>query len=209
MRPVAKSTKRMNSLEITFRWIDVQSATGYNYRYPDAVSPHMKQNYCRPAIYKWNVWRPVQGFSGVYVGETDNLARRIHHCLAPGKSQVTNLRLKAYFDEALKREERVELQTLDFEPFRINNVEFSVNLLGHTHVRQFFENFILVKLQSNSVGELPEILNRVLTKDKERSKKRENSAVSALNKLGVTNARAQQFIEEVRLKKAVASGQGS
>src|SRR5689334_11760457 len=126
----------MNSLEIKYRWIDVQSKIGYNYQYPNALSAHMRQLYSRPSIYKWNVWQPIHGFSAVYVGETDNLARRIQQCLAPGKSQRTNLRLKACFDEALKKNDRVELQILDFEPFQINDMKFSMELLGHTHVRQ-------------------------------------------------------------------------
>lgn len=198
----------MDSLQIKYRWIDVQSAEGYNYRYPDALSAHMREKYCRPSIYKWYAWLPTRGFSAVYVGETDNLARRIRQCLVPGKSQITNLRLKAYFDEALKKGERVELQILDFEPFQINNLKFSMDLLGYTHVRQLLENFIVGTLQNDNEGELPIILNRVLTKDRERREKKIDLAVSALNKLGLTPAQSMQLIERVKIKKAAANSPG-
>jgi len=46
----------MNFLEIEYQWIDVQSTVGYNYRYPDALSAHMRQNYCRPSIVKAISW---------------------------------------------------------------------------------------------------------------------------------------------------------
>jgi hypothetical protein len=199
----------MNSLMIKYRWIDVQSAVGYNYRYPDALSAHMRRNYCRPSIYKWYAWLPTRGFSAIYVGETDNLVRRVRHCLAPGKSQVTNLRLKAYFDEALKKGERVELQILDFEPFQINNLKFSMDRLGHTHVRQLLENFIVGTLQNDNEGELPIILNRVLTKDRERQKKQIDLAMSALSKLGLTPDQTKQLIDAVKTKKAAANSPGS
>lgn len=198
----------MNSLEIKYGWIDVQSAVGYNYRYPDTLSAHMKQNYRRPSVYRWYAWLPTRGFSAIYVGETDNLARRIQQCLAPGKSQATNLRLKAYFDESLKNGERVELQILDFEPFQINNLKFSMDLLGHTHVRQLLENFIVGTLHSDREGELPIILNRMLTNDRERRKKQIDLAMSALSRLGLTPAQTLQFVEAVKIKKAAASGPG-
>jgi len=79
----------------------------------------MKEQYCRPAVYRWMVWTPGFGIHAYYVGETDDLARRVQQCVHPGKQQMTNLRLKAYFDEAVNQKQRVELQTLAFEPFQV------------------------------------------------------------------------------------------
>ncbi len=67
----------MNILEIVHRWADVQSSQGYNYIFPIPVSPHMKKEYCRPAVYRWMVWTPGSRIHAYYVGETENLARRI------------------------------------------------------------------------------------------------------------------------------------
>lgn len=195
---------KMNFLEINYRWADVQSSAGYNYRYPSVLSPNMKEHYCRPRVYRWMVWTPMLALNALYVGETDNLARRIQHCLSPGNRQATNLRLKAYFDEALKREERVELQTLEFEPFQINKVNFSMDLLGHTHVRRTLENLVLVWLHTDASSGSPLILNRVLTQDMERSQKRVASALVHLKRLGLTDEQTKRAVETLIITKTQA-----
>src|SRR6266481_5988166 len=149
----------LNFLEISHRWENAQSSQGYNYLYPAPVSPYMKQRYSRPAVYRWLVWTPGYGIHAYYVGETQDLARRIQQYLRPGKSQATNLRLKTYFDEAVKQKQQVELQSLVFEPFQVNKVNFSMELLGHTHIRRFLENLVLVWLDAGISSGSPLILN--------------------------------------------------
>jgi hypothetical protein len=188
----------MNALEIRYVWIDVQSSVGYNYQYPNTVSAYMREQYGRPSVYRWMVWTPTS-LSALYIGETDDLARRVQHCLSPGKRQATNLRLKAYFGEALGRGERVELQTFTFEPFQINNVNFSMDLLGHTHIRRMFENLVLVWLHSDASSGPPLILNRVLTRDMERSKKLTDAACAELRKLGLTDKQTKQVIQALQV----------
>jgi len=108
----------MNLLDVNYRWTNVEFSPGCHYRFPDAISSYMKEHYRGPSVYRWFVWTPTQGISAFYVGETENLARRIQHYLKPGPKQATNLRLKKYFEEACQRGARVEVESLEFEPFR-------------------------------------------------------------------------------------------
>jgi hypothetical protein len=194
----------MNFLDIKYRWTNVQSSLGYNYLYPGALSAYMKEQYCRPSVYRWFVWTPTTGVSALYVGETDNLARRIQHYLKPGPRQATNLRLKRYFDEAAQKAERVEMEVLEFEPFQINQVSFSMDLLGRTHIRRMLENLILVLLQPNASSDRPVILNRVFTQDMERSKRRVDDAVVALKELGLTDEQIKRVVQDVQVRKSKA-----
>ncbi len=191
----------MSFLEIKYRWLDVQSSQGYPYRFPEKVTDFMKEMLGRPTVYQWTVRTPTAHLRALYVGETENLARRIGHCLCPGARQVTNLRLKAYFGEAVSRGERVELQCFDFDPFEINKVTFSMDLLGHTHLRRMLENLILVWLHSSTSAGSPVILNQVLAQDVERSKRRVDDTVSALKKLGLSEDAIQQVISKSVVRK--------
>lgn len=159
----------------------------------------MKKQYCRPAVYRWMVWTPGFGIHAYYVGETDNLARRIQQCVRPGKQQPTNLRLKAYFDEAVKQKQRVELQTLVFEPFQVNKVNFSMELLGHTHIRRILENLVLVWLDAETSSGSPLIFNRVLAQDKERANKHIDLALSHLKPLGLTDEQTSRLLHTLKI----------
>ena len=192
----------LNVLEITHRWESVQSALGYNYLYPGVISPYMKEKYCRPAVYRWMVWTPAYGINAYYVGETDNLARRIQQCLRPGDKQTTNLRLSGYSNEAVNQKQRVELQTLVFEPFQVNRVNFSLELLGHTHVRQVLENLILVWMDAEKSSGSTLILNRVLTRDRERTNKRIDLALSHLKSLGLTDEQTSRLLQTLKIARA-------
>lgn len=192
----------MNVLEINHHWAEVQSSSqSYNYLYPTVVSPYVKEQYCRPAVYRWRVWTPGYGMHAFYVGETDNLANRIQHCLRPGNTQATNLRLKAYFDEAVNQKQQVELETLTFDPFQINKVNFSVELLGHTHIRRMLENLVLVLLDAQYPSGPPVILNRILEQDKKRSNKRIDSALSNLKQLGLTKEQTVRLLETLKIRR--------
>jgi len=162
----------------------------------------MKEQYCRPAVYRWMVWTPGYGHHAYYVGETDNLARRIQHCIRPGRTQMTNLRLKACFDDAVNQKRQVELQTLVFEPFQVNKVNFAMELLGHTHIRRMLENLALVWLDAVELPGSPLILNRVLEQDKDRTNKHIDSARSHLKQLGLTDEETSRLLEKFKVVRA-------
>jgi hypothetical protein len=191
----------MNILDIKYHWSNVQITQGYNYQYPSELSGFMNTQYCRPAVYRWVVWAPTRGLSAFYIGETEDLARRIGQCLSPGKQQATNLRLKAYFDSSIARNELVELQTIEFEEFSINQVVFSMDKLAHAHIRRMLENLVLVWLHSDSSSGPPLVLNRVLTRDIERSRMRVETTMTELKKLGLTDEQIKQVVEASMITK--------
>jgi hypothetical protein len=178
----------MYSVDFKFRWADVQIATGYNYRFSNPLSAFMKEQCCFPAVYRWHVWAPTVGPSALYVGETDNLARRIQQYLSPGPRQATNLRLKAYFDEATEKGELVELQTLQFEALQINKLKVSMDALGDAHIRRLLESLILAEIQADVQFARPLVLNQIFVQNAERRKKRIREADLALRKLGTTQS---------------------
>lgn len=175
----------MNCLEIKSRWVDVQTSVGVTYQYPGVVTRFMREQYSGPSVYRWFVWAPVRGVSALYVGETDDLVRRTQQYLSPGRLQATNLRLKAIFDEALKRNEWVQLQTLEFEPFQINKLAVSTQSLGDTHIRRMLESFVLAELQASSQAACPVILNQIYVQNAERGQRRTRAVVAGLRKLGM------------------------
>lgn len=60
-----------------------------------------------PGIYRFAVSGPE--LSAVYIGETDNLKRRMQHYRTPGPTQVTNRRLKNELGRVLRTDGRVEV----------------------------------------------------------------------------------------------------
>jgi hypothetical protein len=90
---------------------------------------------------------------------------------------------------------------LVFEPFQVNNVNFSMDLLGHTHIRRILENLVLVWLDAGQPGS-PLILNRVLEQDKERSNKRIDSALGHLKQLGLTDEQTSRLLETLKIARA-------
>jgi hypothetical protein len=63
-----------------------------------------------PGLYRFRV--RAAGRDAVYIGETDNLARRFTHYRNPGPTQPTNLRLNAKFAEALTAGAEIAVATI-------------------------------------------------------------------------------------------------
>ena len=186
----------MNVLEIYHRWEDVQFSHGNNYLYPSPVSREMKKRYDGPAVYRWMVCTPNDRIYAYYVGETNNLAERIQQYISPGKQQRTNLRLKAYFDEATSQGKRVVVQKLVFEPSQLNHVTFSTERLTHTHLRRTLENLTLAWLD---IENGPVLLNRILEQDRARRKRYFDSALNALSQYRLTAEQTSQLLDKLQV----------
>lgn len=186
----------MNVLEIDHRWEDVQSSHEHDYIYPSPMSLEMKKQYCGPAVYRWMVWTPNDRIYAYYVGETNDLAKRIQQYLSPGKQQRTNLRLKAYFDEATSQGKRVAVQRLVFESFQLNHITFSMEQLTHTHLRRTLENLNLAWLD---IENGPVLLNRIFEQDKARRKRYFDSALMALQQYRLTPEQTSQLLDQLKV----------
>src|SRR5260370_24101574 len=134
-------------VNIESRWIPVESNSGTAYRYPVQVTLRMRAMYEKPSVYRWLVTSPKSELVAAYFGETESLARRIGQYISPGKSQQTNLRIKAYFDEKLKESYTIAIEVLQFQPFSIKQIEINQESLRHSQVREFLESFALMEFQ--------------------------------------------------------------
>lgn len=146
----------MNGFEISFNWLAVQSSQGISYSFPAPVSKYLRQQYNKPAVYHWLIER--NGKISIYLGETENLDRRLNHYLKPGPSQKTNRRIRKFLDEELSQDASIKFDVLSFDPFEINGREYSPEKLWEEEVRCFLENLLITQLP-------PEIekLNRVIS----------------------------------------------
>lgn len=94
----------MDQVEIctSFRWVSVGAVSldaEQKLRFPKTGS--------QPGLYSFEILS-ADGRSQ-YIGETDQLSRRLQHYRTPGPSQKTNLRINALLVEHLKRGDQVSL----------------------------------------------------------------------------------------------------
>lgn len=180
----------MKDLDIDYAWEPVMSSPGAEYAYPDAVTKYIEEKYSKAAVYRWGFFRARRDSSpeitqspyAAYVGETENLARRLRGYLNPGPSQTTNKRMKAYLDQELKPGTRIELSMLRFEAFHIiidraNSdsrlvAEFG---LGNSYIRKMMENFALIVHDPVHC----EILNKSLNPIERRQQKAEKALLGS------------------------------
>ncbi len=134
--------------EIAFKWEDMENKEGIPYRFPDDPTSYMKK-YRIPGVYRWVVFDPNAKLEAMYVGEAENLERRLKHYLKPGKSQATNLRMKALLDEYQSQKMDVRFQRVAFDDFVINACEFSVSALSDPFVRGVIENLAILEGSRN------------------------------------------------------------
>jgi hypothetical protein len=148
----------MNELSFEFGWVPVTTMAG-PYVYPTAISPYIKDLYCKPAIYRWTIKSPDGKVQAAYYGECKNLINRLNGYLRPSagtersRGQLTNLRLKALFLEKIGLGSTVSLEILQFRPFRINNLSVTPESLVDPAMRKLIENIVIV-LHPRLSGEL-------------------------------------------------------
>src|SRR5450756_646646 len=128
-------------VELDHEWVPVQTAPGVPYRFPQELTPHFRTVYAGPAVYRWVVYQQEPGdLRRLYVGEADQLPRRLYHYLHPGPSQQTNQRLNAEFVKETQAGRSVTLEVLQFKPFQFRDALFSMADLEDKMVRRFLEN---------------------------------------------------------------------
>lgn len=134
----------MTNLEISFRWLAVQGLIDIPYCFPQEISQYLRKRYVGPAVYRWLLER--DSIRSIYIGETENLARRLHHYLKPGPSQLTNRRIRDLLDQEQSLGAIVSFDVLAFDPFSVNGHRYSETDLGNKEVRCFLENLLLSQL---------------------------------------------------------------
>ena len=147
----------LNSMKIHIQWRSMMEENGAAYQYPARFSRYLRERYSVPAIYRWRVQeaQPDERKT-VYIGEAEDLIRRIQRVRTPSKRWDTNKRLKQIFDGKISAGRTVILDVADFEPFELNGVSFSSKELGDQFKRKALENLILCFAQAEG----QELLNK-------------------------------------------------
>jgi hypothetical protein len=130
-------------LEIEFNWKDFESNEGVSYVFPSPPTSNMRR-YAGPGVYRWAVYSG-EVLEAVYIGEAEDLLRRLQHYLYPGKTQVTNLRIKAMLEKYLAGGHKVSFQFLRFDQFVINRHAFGCSHLSDPFARKVIENLAILE----------------------------------------------------------------
>ena len=136
---------------ISYDWLPVEIASGKALTYPCRPTKSFVASYSKPALYRWAFRDKKKGeITASYIGEAENLARRVREYMSPGRSrQVCRMQ-----DEFLNHNHlggTVELQILKFEPFGINTVNvYNESQLANPYIRKMMENFLLADNDSVS-----------------------------------------------------------
>ena len=127
---------------MVYEWVRVLEDGTTPYEFPHRVSQHMRQQHSGPAIYRWTIHRQAD-ITGVYIGETEALPRRIYHYLKPGPTQQTNIRLHKAFTVAKEHGLSVTLEVLRFTPSQVAGHSISQASLEEKTVRVLLEHLML------------------------------------------------------------------
>ena len=129
--------------DICYAWIPVGEAQGIPFSMKDCRSTKT------PAIYRWAFFKCGVAFPvKVYVGETENLSRRIGQYTKPHRTQQTNFEVHDEIEKSIKDGFKVWLEILKIEPVMINRVNLCNENLCDPFVREMIENFVLADIDT-------------------------------------------------------------
>jgi hypothetical protein len=136
-------------LEVRFWW----RPTGYNY--PAPISEDFKIHYGTAFVYRWAIYRTASTDAELleqYIGETAILSERLKDYLT-GAGVSTDRRVKEVLDDRLSGGARIELQTLEFNPFdiptRASSVPISTFEMPDEFKRKMMENLAILVFEKD------------------------------------------------------------
>lgn len=135
-------------IELNFEWDLVYKSPNEFYSFPDKISPYLVENYKRPFIYRWNIFREEpHDLKKIYIGEAINLIRRIKNYIKPGPRQQTSKRINKLLNEFLNQNLKIRLEVLKINYFNFNNLIIIKNndpeYLKEKYVRRLIEEIMI------------------------------------------------------------------
>lgn len=121
----------------------------YGWEKTDFVYPNKYLGHNYPAIYTWVLFSN-SGEKSYYLGETENLSRRIYHYMNPGPSQTTNIRLK----KEMNKSKKVILYVLNMNTLQINGKALSKEDLKDKYIRKGIESLLIKELKISKNGRI-------------------------------------------------------
>ena len=149
----------MSGFQISCQWRSaVVQENGNAYKFPDKFTDFFRERYSVSAVYRWRVIKNQPGDKeSIYIGEAEELPRRIRHVLTPSKKAKdgnTNKRLHQIFQEFLSQGRTIVIEVGDVDPFEINGVRFGRDTMGDRFKRRALENILLALAQNSGEFQL-------------------------------------------------------
>jgi len=166
----------MLEAQIKLDWLPVEMRGGQPYFYPSQRSAISNERYSVPCVCRWAL-QPNDGKPAFLVGETDDPYRRLGEYL--GHKGKRHAGLRGSFDRCSSNG-RVALEILDFDPFKVNGVEFSKEKLHDPFVRGLLESLCCASLQMLGFHLLNETFSQRLTRKLVKLEKDAPGTIAAL-----------------------------
>jgi hypothetical protein len=149
----------MTGLGISFQWrTAVVQEGGDAYYFPDKFTSYFREKYSTPVIYRWRVLKNQPGEKEcVYIGEAEELPRRIQRVRTPSKTAKdtdTNKRLHQIFHDLLSQGRKIVIDVGDIDPFEVNGVRFGRQAIDDRFKRRALENIVLALAQESGEFQL-------------------------------------------------------
>ena len=129
--------------EIGFRWDDVESASGEFYRFPGVRTSYMRR-YNSSGVYRWGIFRSDGTLEAVYIGEAEDIKRRLGDYLSPG-TRKTAARVRALLKDYQAQGMEVRFQIVVFDDFAVNSCNFNCCNLTDPFARKAIENLVILE----------------------------------------------------------------
>jgi hypothetical protein len=91
------------------------------------------------------IYDELNNIISLYIGETDNVVRRIKGYLKPGPSQMTNIRMKSQFENYIKIGYQIHLEIMKINGFKLNGREYLQESLSDPCIRKLIENLVIIE----------------------------------------------------------------
>lgn len=139
-------------LHLRYSWDPVFRDETNEYHYPMAITPPMKKQYKKPAIYKWNIYKhSPDDQKKIYIGEAAILCpTRLQGYLKPGPSQHTNIRMKNMFSEYINQGLKIRLEVLNLQHSTIGKIPVTQEDLANKYVRRYIEAIMITHFQDKN-----------------------------------------------------------
>lgn len=122
------------------------------YIFPQKFTRYMRTKYAVSAVYRWKVLRAINGDSKrpIYIGQREDLIRRMQHVLTPQKSGNrvdTSRRLHDSFQTYIAQGRKIVIEVADVEPFEMSGIPFGRGTVRDPFKWLALENLLLVVAQ--------------------------------------------------------------
>jgi hypothetical protein len=148
-------------LSLDVRWDVVATKSGTPYQFPQAQRVLSEERYAVPVVYRWFVAKAGTKPHACYIGETDNLHRRVGNYLHAHVSQGQVFRVAQRLREEVSSGSVVELQVLQFETFFINGNYVEPSGLSNPARRKLMENIAIMLHDATQCELLNEDMSRM------------------------------------------------